>query len=128
MTTIVQPSLLTQRIKRFYLPHDPFFDLGNVELAVAHKQLAITDAELEELTQSKCDPFICAVTGCRARFNSIAEFNIHYQSVHSNVCSVCKRVLPTKRLLELHVLETHDSLFRVLAAKQKMVILFMHLS
>ena len=39
-------------------------------------------------------------------------------------CEECRRVYPTGRLLELHILESHDTLFKLMAANQNMV--YMH--
>ncbi|XP_061546284.1 zinc finger protein 511 isoform X2 [Phycodurus eques] len=37
-----------------------------------------------------------------------------------NVCSICRRSLPTSRLLDIHIQEWHDSVFMVLAQRQDM--------
>lgn len=38
-----------------------------------------------------------------------------------NSCSVCRKILPSAHLLDLHVSENHDSFFAVKAEKQPMV-------
>ncbi|KAI9002645.1 hypothetical protein BC832DRAFT_526321, partial [Gaertneriomyces semiglobifer] len=52
-------------------------------------------------------------------FQSAAAYEAHYAQAHVNVCSDCGRVLPSYRLLDLHLMEVHDSFFKVLAEKQK---------
>ena len=44
---------------------------------------------------------------------------LHRMAEH--VCERCMRVYPTGRLLELHILESHDTLFKLMAANQSMV-------
>jgi hypothetical protein len=43
-------------------------------------------------------------------FRTIKEYESHYNSLHVNVCLVCKKVFPSQRLLELHLTEFHDPL------------------
>ena len=49
------------------------------------------------------------------------RYESHYNSVHKNVCSICRRFYPTNHLLDIHLLEWHDSMFELLAEKQPMV-------
>ncbi|KAJ1559167.1 hypothetical protein HK405_011739 [Cladochytrium tenue] len=42
----------------------------------------------------------------------------HYDLAHCNACAVCRRTLPTRHLLDLHVQEVHDSFFRALAERE----------
>ena len=55
------------------------------------------------------------------KFTTIETYEQHYAESHENVCSICKRILPTFRLLDLHLSEVHDSFFAVLAERQHMV-------
>ncbi|TRY55405.1 hypothetical protein DNTS_034420 [Danionella cerebrum] len=64
--------------------------------------------------------FRCHIAGCRQLFDTLEGYEHHYNSLHRNVCSNCKRSFPSNRLLEIHILEWHDSLFQVLAEKQCM--------
>ncbi|XP_078591146.1 zinc finger protein 511-like [Branchiostoma floridae x Branchiostoma japonicum] len=66
------------------------------------------------------DEFQCQILGCRKYFNSIAAFETHYNAVHRNVCAVCKRSLPSAYLLDIHLLEWHDSLFELMSERQNM--------
>ncbi|RKO87710.1 hypothetical protein BDK51DRAFT_20726, partial [Blyttiomyces helicus] len=54
-------------------------------------------------------------------FETAAAYEAHYAEMHQNVCATCRRVLPTSRLLDLHLSECHDSFFSVLADRQNMV-------
>ena len=49
---------------------------------------------------------------------TLSEYEQHYHLQHENVCSQCKRILPTNHILHLHLLEVHDSYFKVLAEKE----------
>jgi hypothetical protein len=65
-------------------------------------------------------------------FNTYTEYDNHYALFHLNNCSLCHRVLPTKHLLHLHILEIHDSYFLVKSERENMFECFvdncMHLS
>ncbi|KAI8620128.1 hypothetical protein BC830DRAFT_1059629, partial [Chytriomyces sp. MP71] len=52
-----------------------------------------------------------------APFTSRAAYKLHCRTAHSNQCTTCKRILPTRKLLDLHIAEIHDAYFRVLAEK-----------
>uniref|UniRef100_A0A8C2KM38 Zinc finger protein 511 n=1 Tax=Cyprinus carpio TaxID=7962 RepID=A0A8C2KM38_CYPCA len=64
----------------------------------------------------------CHIVGCRQLFDTLEGYEHHYNSLHRNVCSNCKRSFPSNRLLEMHTLEWHDSLFQIMVEKQCMVI------
>ncbi|ORY51561.1 hypothetical protein BCR33DRAFT_656020, partial [Rhizoclosmatium globosum] len=51
-------------------------------------------------------------------FSSRAAYKDHCRSIHHNPCSICKRILPSKHLLDLHLKELHDSFFSVLAERE----------
>jgi hypothetical protein len=53
--------------------------------------------------------FICK----SIKFNSYEEYELHFKLNHVNKCDRCKMLLPTAHFLHLHILETHDSLFKV---------------
>ncbi|EDV26174.1 uncharacterized protein TRIADDRAFT_24751, partial [Trichoplax adhaerens] len=48
------------------------------------------------------------------------SFENHYNSTHRNICNHCRRNFPSSRFLEIHVLESHDTLFEMLCQKQNM--------
>lgn len=65
--------------------------------------------------------FPCNVPGCIATFNTLFDFEMHYNGSHRYICLECKKSRPSARLLDIHIQETHDSFFKVLAERQAMV-------
>ncbi|KAI8824989.1 uncharacterized protein EV422DRAFT_240598 [Fimicolochytrium jonesii] len=68
-------------------------------------------------------PLRCTITpSCAAiSFTSVSEYEAHHENNHVNVCDTCRKTLPTRRILELHIMEVHDSYFAVLTSRgQKM--------
>lgn len=86
--------------------------------------------------------FKCQIVGCNRWFKSTLSYEGHYNTCHRYVrtprhlsapatfslllavvqsCNTCGRMFPIARLQELHILETHDTLFALLAKKQHMV-------
>lgn len=66
--------------------------------------------------------FQCHISGCKQLFDTLEGYEHHYNSLHRHVCSSCKRSFPSHRLLDIHILEWHDSLFQVMAERECMVI------
>lgn len=64
----------------------------------------------------KCRKMKCPVVGCKAKLNGLKDLETHFFSRHTAVCSVCSRVFPTSRLLDLHIAESHDSFFQAKVA------------
>ncbi|XP_060117338.1 zinc finger protein 511-like, partial [Heteronotia binoei] len=64
--------------------------------------------------------FFCHSLGCGQTFSTLESYEHHYNLLHRNVCSSCKRSFPSAHLLDVHILEWHDSLFQVMAEKQNM--------
>lgn len=65
--------------------------------------------------------FTCQVAGCCQVFDSLEDYEHHYHTLHRNVCSFCRRAFPSVHLLDVHILEWHDSLFQILSERQDMV-------
>lgn len=65
--------------------------------------------------------FTCQVAGCCQVFAAIEDYQHHYHMMHGNTCSFCNRAFPSGHLLDVHILEWHDSLFQILAQRQDMV-------
>lgn len=65
--------------------------------------------------------FTCQVAGCCQVFDVLEDYEHHYHTLHRNVCSFCKRAFPSGHLLDIHILEWHDSLFQILSERQDMV-------
>uniref|UniRef100_A0A8C3MRF0 Uncharacterized protein n=1 Tax=Geospiza parvula TaxID=87175 RepID=A0A8C3MRF0_GEOPR len=76
---------------------------------------------LEEVAERpKVSEFSCHISGCSQVFDTLEGYEHHYNTLHRNVCSFCKRSFPSGNLLDIHILEWHDSLFQILAEKQNM--------
>ncbi|XP_070288245.1 zinc finger protein 511 isoform X2 [Myotis yumanensis] len=69
----------------------------------------------------KVPEFTCQMAGCCQVFDTLEDYEHHYHTLHRNVCSFCKRAFPSGHLLDVHILEWHDSLFQVLSERQDMV-------
>ncbi|XP_072533101.1 zinc finger protein 511 isoform X2 [Salminus brasiliensis] len=97
---------------------DELFEDGDV-----HRHLYLQDL-VTTLTDEPQAPhvseFRCHITGCKQLFDTLEGYEHHYNSLHRHVCSNCKRSFPSNRLLDIHILEWHDSLFQVMAEKQCM--------
>lgn len=104
--------------KRLLNMNSPLFEEGNIVCFLATKQFTVAD-ELDELLDSQAD-FSCGIGTCDKTFSSLTEYESHYNSVHKNVCSICRRFYPTNHLLDIHLLEWHDSMFELMALKQPM--------
>ncbi|KAJ8035442.1 hypothetical protein HOLleu_22668 [Holothuria leucospilota] len=105
---------------RLFKPNDKFFEDGDVYCSLQSKQHFIEEEDVSQRLQV-CE-FHCHIASCSQVFISLTDYESHYNSVHRNVCRICHRVLPSNHLLEIHVLEWHDTLFDVLAERQPMVI------
>ena len=68
----------------------------------------------EEFLHADFAPFQCLAPGCKATFTQLLDSEAHYAAKHRHSCSVCHKSLPSNHLLELHVMENHDSFFQVL--------------
>ena len=96
----------------------PFATTGSHAAAGGAAVAPTVLAAPEEGTRTR---FECAQTGCRYAALDAFGLEAHYASAHAHVCDTCRRILPTSRLLEMHVLETHDVLFKLMAEREKMV-------
>jgi len=65
--------------------------------------------------------FPCHVMGCVLKFDSLLQFELHYNSSHRYYCNECSKQLPSPHLLDLHISETHDSFFLAQAQRKPMV-------
>lgn len=63
----------------------------------------------------------CGIAGCPAAFSSLREWEAHYATAHRHVCGTCRAAFLSDWLLMRHVQETHDTLFRVMAQRERMV-------
>lgn len=108
------------KIKREFLPTDAFFEDGNIE----REEKIATVEYVNEITEPPTSPkkeFKCDVQGCSSKFNDLFSYEQHYNTVHRLECSFCRKNFITKKILEIHILENHDTLFEFLAKKKNMV-------
>ncbi|KAL7889855.1 hypothetical protein AOLI_G00021130 [Acnodon oligacanthus] len=97
---------------------DEFFEDGDV---LRHLYLQNLVTALADETQApNVSEFRCHIAGCKQLFDTLEGYEHHYNSLHRHVCSNCKRSFPSNHLLDIHILEWHDSLFQVMAEKQCM--------
>ena len=54
-------------------------------------------------------------------FTDSLSYEAHYNSVHRHSCQKCQRSFPSTHLLEIHVLENHDTLFSMIAMRKNLV-------
>ncbi|XP_017879136.1 zinc finger protein 511 [Ceratina calcarata] len=99
--------------------NDPFFEESYNTCKIFQRK-GITVEDDEELCHEVMREFPCYVTGCKAIFQTLLDFEMHYNSNHRYVCAECKKSLPNPRLLDIHIQESHDSFFQVLSMKQPM--------
>ncbi|XP_072881800.1 zinc finger protein 511 [Hemitrygon akajei] len=101
-----------------FLPRDDrFFEDGDI---LRHLYLQNATSSVGEMERPKVSEFCCHITGCSQLFDTLESYEHHYNTLHRNVCSSCKRSFPSSHLLDVHILEWHDSLFQILAAKHNM--------
>ena len=93
---------------------------GAIEFAVCRNGSLILASLLFALLLVSLDIF-CSLDGCHESFSSLAAFDDHYACRHIFECNICGLKLPNNRLLEMHISERHDELFRILALKKRMV-------
>lgn len=109
-------------VRRTFRPDASFFASGNLERELLAKQIALdlTEDEKHRL-QDMCDEegrdICCPIVGCGVKLNSLEGFEDHYHARHTASCSVCSRVYPTSRLLNIHISEAHDSFFQAKVAR-----------
>ncbi|CAG9791630.1 unnamed protein product [Diatraea saccharalis] len=80
-------------------------------------RLGIFDLDEENL----CHEVIkttCSVPGCVFTAETLLEFENHYNGYHRYVCAQCKKILPSPHILDLHIQESHDSFFAVMAERK----------
>lgn len=97
---------------------DEYFEDGDI-----HRHMYLQDvvtALADDYQPPTISEFKCHIAGCKQFFDTLEGYEHHYNALHRNVCSSCKRSFPSNRLLDVHILEWHDSLFQVMAEKQCM--------
>ncbi|XP_015114566.1 zinc finger protein 511 [Diachasma alloeum] len=99
--------------------NDSFFDETHKSFGV-FTSLGVYHADEEELCHPEMKEFSCNGPGCSATFKTLVEFEMHYNGCHGFTCIECRKIRPTERLLDIHIQETHDNFFKVLAEKKPM--------
>jgi len=113
-------QILLRHSYGFQTKDSNLFQSGNQCLPKFVKRGIVRDIETEDLPTKTQLVFSCNVPGCVREFDSIQSFEGHYNSLHRYGCSVCHKNLPSAHLLDLHILESHDSFFAVQAEKKPM--------
>ncbi|XP_064924211.1 zinc finger protein 511 [Columba livia] len=111
------PFAFTPRRLRLGL-HHPLLEDGDVHRHLYLQGVLTSLAEVAE--RPKVSEFSCHISGCCQVFDTLEGYEHHYNTLHRNVCSFCKRSFPSAHLLDVHILEWHDSLFQIMAEKQNM--------
>ncbi|KAG8517497.1 LOW QUALITY PROTEIN: Zinc finger protein 511, partial [Galemys pyrenaicus] len=111
------PFGFAARLVRFPREH-AFFEDGDVLRHLYLQDVLTQVAGPPE--KPRVPAFTCQVAGCHQVFDALQDFEHHYHAMHGCVCSLCQRAFPSRRLLDAHLLEWHDSLFQVLSERQAM--------
>ncbi|XP_070487141.1 zinc finger protein 511 isoform X2 [Equus przewalskii] len=111
------PFRFTARQVRFPREHE-FFEDGDVQRHLYLQDVLTQVAGAPE--RPRVPEFTCQVAGCCQVFDALEDYEHHYHTLHRNVCSFCKRAFPSGHLLDIHILEWHDSLFQILSERQNM--------
>ncbi|XP_045709832.1 zinc finger protein 511 isoform X2 [Phyllostomus hastatus] len=111
------PFRFAARLVRFPREHE-FFEDGDVQRHLYLQDVLTQVAEAPE--RPRVPEFACQVAGCCQVFDTLEDFEHHYHTQHRNTCSFCKRAFPSGHLLDIHILEWHDSLFQILSERQDM--------
>ncbi|XP_024903310.1 zinc finger protein 511 [Pteropus alecto] len=112
-----KPFRFAARRVRFPREHE-FFEDGDVQRHLYLQDVFTQVAEAPE--RPRVPEFTCQVAGCCQVFEVLEDYEHHYHTLHRNVCSFCKRAFPSGHLLDIHILEWHDSLFQILSERQDM--------
>ena len=112
----------------YYPPWHCLFEDGNMLCNLVARRLPQPSSYLAPLEQGDGDgdgdgaqSFVCGLNGCRfVCERGTAEWQAHMLACHQFVCSECGRTLHSARFLDRHLLESHDALFKTLAATKKM--------
>lgn len=114
---IGSPFTFTPQQIRLNKDHEMFED-GDIHRHLYLQDVATTTAEVSETPTVSA--FGCHIAGCSQLFDTLEGYEHHYSSLHRHVCSSCRRSFPSDRLLDIHILEWHDSYFQIMAEKQSM--------
>lgn len=111
------PSWSYAPVKRMFPSDHPFFEEGELFCNVLKKELDNSE-EADSFMQRA--EFQCDIPGCGEWFPSVPSYEAHYNSLHRYCCQKCQRSFPSTHLLEIHVLENHDTLFNMIAVRKNL--------
>ncbi|XP_046382758.1 zinc finger protein 511 [Ischnura elegans] len=100
-------------------PKDEIFHEGDAYCLIGRIE-PVYDADEEELCHKTVPTFSCDAAGCTRTFTLVYDYEQHYNSVHRYVCKECRKTLPSPHLLDIHIMETHDTYFSILSERQPM--------
>ncbi|XP_059619684.1 protein lethal(2)k10201 [Phlebotomus argentipes] len=98
---------------------DTFFDAGN-KLIKPFIRMGVVSNPPDVDAFRPVDIISCSVPHCEAQFESLENYENHYNSLHRFTCAECRKSFPSAHLLDLHVSENHDSFFLVSTKKRPM--------
>eukprot|EP00112_Aurelia_sp_Birch-Aquarium-sp1_P004481 Seg1509.4 transcript_id=Seg1509.4/GoldUCD/mRNA.D3Y31 product="Zinc finger protein 511" protein_id=Seg1509.4/GoldUCD/D3Y31 len=109
-----------QRKQRFVKPDDEFFHDGNMACFTEAKHI-VQEEELDQISKMLSNTDIkhpdeiltCDVQGCKETFKTTKAFELHHSNAHKFTCEECKRNFPSNFLLDIHLTETHDTMFDI---------------
>ncbi|XP_027696288.1 zinc finger protein 511 [Vombatus ursinus] len=82
----------------------------------------------DTLSTRRVPAYCCHIGGCDRVFDSLPGYVRHYQTLHQNACSFCRRSFPSDQLLDIHLLERHGTVpsspTRAAAARERRPIPF----
>ncbi|XP_055629726.1 protein lethal(2)k10201 [Toxorhynchites rutilus septentrionalis] len=115
MSNFTSPEIVLKLLDKygtgFREQNDEFFTDGNFYIKKFVKLGVLSDIEKCAPKQPEETVITCNVPECRYSSSSVQDYECHYNSLHRYSCGECKKTLPNAHLLDLHLLETHDSYF-----------------
>ncbi|XP_067928753.1 zinc finger protein 511-like [Watersipora subatra] len=108
--------------KRRFEPDAAFFEQGSIICRLLQETLVpLSSLKSDGVVMDEDVQVIdCQLQGCYQQFSSLYSYEEHYATRHRNVCRECGKILPTTRLLDLHIDELHNPLFDMQSKKSPM--------
>ncbi|CAM9463571.1 unnamed protein product, partial [Phaeothamnion confervicola] len=114
-------GLFCEPFRRRLSPDDDLFAAGDVSRASNCKlSVFVEEREGETTADLVGRKFICGINGCDFLIDSTQQYEAHYCTCHQFGCATCGHMLPTARLLDMHLSEVHDSFFCAMAERRPM--------
>ncbi|XP_056650717.1 zinc finger protein 511 [Monodelphis domestica] len=64
---------------------------------------------LRDTLNTRMPAYCCHIGGCDRVFDSLPGYVHHYQTLHQNNCSFCRRSFPSDQLLDIHLMDRHGT-------------------